>query len=180
MNGLKIENLVRSYLTHRSFLVRYVTKLNKDIIEPLLTITESVVSTPNDIYYTEKLMQYADALAKPELELYIWWTVVEQLIPHAKTPNEMERTVSCLFSVCELMDIASSYILISSSLSRDTLSSVSSMFNNIREAFQYTVQKTSWLDDISKRVTSEMSSTMKSFIVNAVGQSASGYHLIRT
>lgn len=134
-----------------------------------------ILTSKTGVYYFRTLFQYIETLPEAELELFIWWSVVEQIMMHTTSDirymhdryfyegHEADRDVYCSFYVNEFMGIAISHALIEPGFSIDNKSTVNNMLRNIRKEFAKAVRKTPWMENKSKHLTLEKSAAMKNF-----------------
>lgn len=139
-----------------------------------------ILSSTADMYYLEHLMLYILELPAVDLELYIWWTIVEEMVLHtttdirklhnayAQTITNLEgstpRSLYCTSGVNQLMGLPVSYAIVEPSFLVETKPKVMIMINNIRAAFDDLVRQANWMDAGTKCSTLLKSSAMKSFV----------------
>lgn len=125
-------------------------------------------------------MVYLLELPPAELEVYIWWTIVEEMVLHTtsdirKLHNEYARSITnlegssprslyCTSGVNELMGLAVSYAIVDPNFLLETKPRVVMMIDNIREAFDNLVREATWMDDGTKCSTLLKSKAMRSYI----------------
>lgn len=144
-------------------------------------ISEQLVLTSwEDIYFMQHAVAYILDAPNQELELYVWWALVEEFILHttsdfrqlhsdyANTIVQLEgstpRSLYCT-SVCnQLMGMAVSYAIAEPHFMRTTKPRVISMIENIRIAFHGLVSEVKWMDDQTKCSTHEKLNAMKNFV----------------
>lgn len=142
--------------------------------------TEKLLTSRPDIFYLQSVVQYILELPKLEIELFIWWNIVEELAVHTTTDirklhNEYARKVTklegsisrsqyCTSGINKLLGMAVSYAISESDFLIYTRPKVVTMLNNIREAFNNLVRQTTWMDDGTKCSTLEKSIAMDSLI----------------
>lgn len=139
-----------------------------------------ILSSTADMYYLEHLVVYILELPAMELELYIWWTIVEEMVLHTtadirKLHNEYARTITnlegstprslyCTSGVNQLMGLPVSYAIVEPNFLVETKPKVMIMINNIRAAFDNLVREINWMDAGTKCSTLLKSRAMKSFV----------------
>lgn len=160
---------------------KYLNVLFGEFKEVQLDInTEKLLTSKPDIWYLKNIVEYIFKLPKLEIELYIWWNVVEELVLHTvsdirKLHNEYARKITkleggisrseyCTGGVNKLLGMAVSYSIAESDFLVYTRPKVVNMLNNIREAFNNLVRETTWMDDGTKCSTLEKSIAMDSLI----------------
>lgn len=141
---------------------------------------EVLLTSKPDILYLQNVVEYFYKVPKLEIELYIWWNVVEELALHTvsairklhseyaskitKLEAGISRSEYCTGGVNKLMGMAVSYAIAESDFLVYTKPKVINMLNNIREAFNNLVRETTWMDDGTKCSTLEKSIAMDSMI----------------
>lgn len=142
--------------------------------------TLKIITSHADILYLQNIVQYLFQLPIESIELYIWLSMVEELILHTTnemrslhaeymhsvigTEGELPRSLYCTQGVNALMGMAVSYALIDPKDQQQKLSRTRHMLNNIRRSFNKLVYKTSWMDENTKQETLKKSAAMKSYI----------------
>lgn len=160
---------------------KYLNVLFGGIKENQLDLSKEILLTSKpDIMYLQNVVEYIFQLPKLEIELYIWWNVVEELALHTtsdirklhseyahkitKLEAGISRSEYCTGGVNKLMGMAVSYAIAESDFLIYTKPKVLNMLNNIREAFNNLVRETTWMDDGTKCSTLEKSIAMDSMI----------------
>ena len=142
--------------------------------------SELILTSKPDIDYLENVVDYVTQMNETDLELFIWWSIVEEMILHttsdirklhneyAKTVTNLEgttpRSLYCTSGVNQLMGMAVSYAIAESDFLVNTKPKVTNMLSNIREAFNNLVRETTWMDDGTKCSTLEKSVAMQSLV----------------
>ncbi|KAG4074705.1 hypothetical protein HA402_008803 [Bradysia odoriphaga] len=142
--------------------------------------SELLLTSKPDIMYLQNVVKYLSELPALDIELYIWWNVVEELVLHTtsdirKLHNEYARKITkleggisrseyCTGGVNKLLGMAVSYAIATPDFLIHTRPKVVTMLNNIREAFNNLVRETTWMDDGTKCSTLEKSNAMDSLI----------------
>lgn len=142
--------------------------------------SEILLSSKPDIMYLQNVVDYISKQPSLEIELYIWWNIVEELVLHTvsdirklhseyarkitKLEGSISRSEYCTEGVNKLMGMAVSYAIAESDFLIYTKPKVVNMLNNIREAFNNLVRETTWMDDGTKHSTLEKSLAMDSLI----------------
>lgn len=138
------------------------------------------MTTSYEIEYLENVALLITNITMADLEFYIWWSVVEDLVIHtttdirklyseyAKKVTKLEggisRSLYCTRGVNQMMGMAVSYALIDDHFLDVVQPKVANMLENIRESFNNLVRWTTWMDDRTKCSTLEKSLAMNSFI----------------
>lgn len=159
----------------------YLSILFENVTEPPIDYgTHLVLTSKADVYYLEQLMSYVLELPENELELYVWWTIVEEMVLHTTTDirklhNEYAKSVThlegstprslyCTSGVNQLMGMAVSYSIAKPNFLAETKPKVQTMIDNIRCAFDDIVHEINWMDSGTKWSTLEKSRAMRSLI----------------
>uniref|UniRef100_A0A182XWZ4 Peptidase M13 N-terminal domain-containing protein n=1 Tax=Anopheles stephensi TaxID=30069 RepID=A0A182XWZ4_ANOST len=158
-----------------------VTSVFEGIPEAQLNLQEEMILTSNaDILYLKLVVEYLSVTPLAHIELYIWWTVVEELILHTTmevrklyydyyksiTPSDgfSSRTLYCTGTVNRLLGMAVSYAISSENFTQHTKPRVQDMLRYIRTAFESLVRDTTWMDWPTKESTLRKSEAMRSLI----------------
>lgn len=159
---------------------QYLTIIFKDI-QPKINLNDYLILTSRaDMYYLQHIMQYILDTPKIDLELYIWWTIVEEIILHTtsdirKLHNEYVKSITnlegttprslyCTSGVNQMLGMAVSYAIAQPNFSISIKPQVQTMIENIRKAFDNLVSEINWMDTGTKCSTLEKSHAMKSFV----------------
>ncbi|XP_017473045.1 PREDICTED: phosphate-regulating neutral endopeptidase [Rhagoletis zephyria] len=140
----------------------------------------TIITSHADIVYLQSISEYLLDAPPTEIELYIWLSVVEELILHTTsdmrllhyeymrvivgTEGSSPRSLYCAHGVNSLLGMAVSYALADDEFTRHKLPKVERMLSDIRHAFDTLVRRTSWMDEETKRETLQKSASMNSFI----------------
>lgn len=160
---------------------RYLTMVFENTTEAKLDLTkDKILTSKADIKYIELLMDFLSETTVAQLELYIWWSTVEELIVHttsevremhyqyARSVTNLEgstgRSLYCTGGVNKLLGMGVSYAIATSNFLNETKPMVEMMLTNIRVSFDSLVLSTTWMDELTKRSTLEKSAAMKSLI----------------
>lgn len=141
---------------------------------------ELIITSKGDLQYLQNIVEFISNTSKAELELYLWWSIVDELILHtisdvrqlhneyAKELTKLEsstpRSLYCTGGVNQLMGMAVSYSIAEPTFLTNTKPMVDTMLNNIREAFNNLVRQTTWMDNETKCSTLQKSVAMQSLI----------------
>ncbi|XP_058817652.1 uncharacterized protein LOC131680955 [Topomyia yanbarensis] len=159
----------------------YVEEVFDGIPEALLNLNDDLILTSNaDIFYLQLLANYLSQTPLVHIELFIWWTVVEELILHTTTEirklhyeyykvttvteSYTPRSLYCAGAVNKLLGMAVSYAISDPNFLRDIKPKVEHMLRYIQDAFERLVRDTTWMDWKTKRSTLEKSKAMRSLI----------------
>ncbi|XP_055645400.1 endothelin-converting enzyme 2-like [Toxorhynchites rutilus septentrionalis] len=160
---------------------RYLHDVFDGIPEAQLNLNDLIILTSNtDIFYLRLLVGYLSQTPLVHIELFIWYTVVEELILHTtaeirrlhyeyyKMVMAMEgytpRSLYCAGAVNKLMGMAVSFAITERNFLQDTKPRVEKMLKYIRDAFERLVRDTTWMDWNTKQSTLEKSKAMRSLI----------------
>lgn len=182
MNIFEFQNLSDKLIAPKTSNIwqQYLKTVFQDI-EPMFEVTEHLIlSSWSDVYYIQQAIQYVQDMPKVELELYIWWSIVEEFVLHttsdfrqihneyAKTLTNLEgstpRSIYCTSVVNQLMGMAVSYAIAQPNFLQVTKPKVLYMIENIRLAFGSLVHEATWMDKATKCSTLEKSHAMRSFV----------------
>ncbi|XP_055614410.1 neprilysin-1-like [Uranotaenia lowii] len=184
LNVNDLQNITDSHLAPREPLPIWEHYLNK-VFDGLPEAgpnfhDDQIMTSSSDIYYLKLLVDYLSKTPLVHIELFIWWTVVEELILH--TTSEIRRlhsdyyratvsvegfttrTLYCTGAVNKLMGMAVSYAISDQHFLQNTKPKVEAMLRYIQEAFERLVRDTTWMDWKTKRSTLEKSRAMRSLI----------------
>lgn len=142
--------------------------------------SQLILSSTADMYYLEHLVPYIIELPAAELELYVWWTIVEEMALHTTTDirklhNEYAKSITnlegttprslyCTSGVNQLMGLPVSYAIVEPNFLMETKPRVMVMIHNIRTAFENLVREINWMDAGTKCSTLLKSQAMKSLV----------------
>ncbi|XP_053669147.1 neprilysin-2 [Anopheles marshallii] len=179
-----LQNITDTYLAPKDPLPiweKLVASVFEGIPEAQLNLQDEMILTSNaDILYLKLLAEYLSVTPLAHIELYIWWTVVEELILHTTmevrklyydyyksiTPTDgfSSRTLYCTGTVNRLLGMAVSYAISSDNFTQRTKPRVHDMLRYIRTAFEGLVRDTTWMDWPTKQSTLRKSEAMRSLI----------------
>lgn len=158
---------------------RYLSILFEDVPNADF-VSHLILSSTADMFYLERLMVYILELPPMDLELYIWWTVVEEMVLHTTTDirklhNEYAKSITnlegstprslyCTSGVNQLMGLPVSYAIVEPNFLVETKPKIMLMINNIRAAFENLVLETNWMDAGTKCSTLHKSRAMRSLV----------------
>lgn len=139
-----------------------------------------ILTTVQDGAYLANLTKIIDTTKDVDLELYIWWTIVEDLVIHttndirklysdyvrkiSNAQSSLPRSIYCTGGVNQMMGMAVSYAIADDKFTQIIKPRVVEMIVYIREAFNNLVRALVWMDDDTKCATLEKSLAMKSMI----------------
>ncbi|XP_018348691.1 PREDICTED: neprilysin-11-like [Trachymyrmex septentrionalis] len=131
-----------------------------------------------NLEYLKDVAVLLACLEEEVLESYIWWAVVDIIVPHAserlrdiwnkyvskvtdvKVVGE-SKSLFCGALVNKLMGMAVSWLFVDPTFHENKVNKVQEMLENIREAFGSLVAKTDWMDQSTKTATIEKSKKME-------------------
>lgn len=160
---------------------KYLNLIFKDLpIAGLVNNSTMILTAVGDIHYLQELTEYLNEIPLNYIELYLWWSVVEELALHTsedirrlhktytrevtKIDSSETRSSYCANLVNTFMGMAVSYGIMDSNFLNETKPKVTTMIENIKETFRNLVLKTNWMDSYTKKQTMEKVNAMKSFI----------------
>ena len=159
----------------------FLTQMLSGIPEAQFLMDHDVILTSNaDIVYLKLAIKLIRETPKVNIEMFIWWSVIEDLILYTTTHmREMynqylklvtgvdgisSRSAYCTSSVNRLMGFAVSHLILEENFITETKPKVQQMIENIRRSFNTLVLHTTWMDWKTKEKTLKKSQKMKSFI----------------
>lgn len=160
---------------------RYLTQILNGIPEAQFEWDHDMILTSNaDIIYLKLAMKLVAETPANVLEMYVWWSVIEDLIlyttsgmrqlyyDYSKTITGVDAAVSrsgyCAASVNKLMGFAVSFLIVEDDFVMVKKPKVEKMIENIRRAFNNLVYHATWMDWETKLNTLKKSQKMKSLI----------------
>jgi predicted metalloendopeptidase len=160
---------------------KYLTLVFADFKDVQFNQTkEKVLTSKSDMLYLTSLTETLANFTAARIELFIWWSVVEDLILH--TTNDMRklyyeyavqmtsleggttRSIYCSNGVNKMLGMAVSYAIVDNNFLNVTRPRVENMLSDIRVSFNRLVRDTTWMDWETKEKTLEKSMNMKSLI----------------
>lgn len=159
----------------------YLTQMLSGIPEAEFDMDNDLILTSNgDILYLKLAIKLIHETAPMHLEMFIWWSVIEDLILYTTTSMRQtyydylktitgvdgasSRSGYCTASVNKLMGFAVSYLIIEDNFMTETKPKVEKMIEDIRRTFNNLVYHASWMDWETKQSTLKKSQKMKSLI----------------
>lgn len=160
---------------------KYLSVLFSNVSAVRLNLNnDEILTSAEDIAYVENLVQLMANTSSAEIEFYVWWVVVEDLVLHTTTAirklhsdysrkfmtveTGIPRSIYCTGGTEKLMGMAVSFAFADKEFSDNIRPKVMQMINNIRESFNNLVRDISWMDDPTKCVTLDKSLAMRSLI----------------
>lgn len=142
--------------------------------------TDVVLTSNADLLYLKLAVQLISETPEIEIEMFLWWCVVEDLILYTtndvrKLYYEYSRAITqiegsqsrssyCTSTVNKLMGMAVSYLIIEPDFALSIKPKVETMVANIQKSFKNLVRHTTWMDWETKKSTLEKSDKMISLI----------------
>lgn len=182
VNVIEFQNITDRLIAPKSLPIwqKYLKIVFKNT-DSTFNISEQLVLTSwEDIYFMQHAVAFILDRPNDELELYVWWSLVEEFVLHttsefrqlhndyANTIVHLEgstpRSLYCTSVVNELMGMAVSYAIVEPNFLKTTKPNVVSMIENIRIAFHSLVVEVKWMDDQTKCSTHEKLNAMKNFV----------------
>lgn len=159
---------------------QYLTTIFKGV-DPPITLNEHIILTSqSDMFYLQHLVQYIADTPKIDIQLYLWWGIVEEMVLHTTSDirklhidysrsitnleGSTSRSLYCTSGVNQMMGMAVSYAIVQPDFLASTKPKVQLMIDNIRSAFDTLVQDITWMDQGTKCSTLDKSNAMRSFI----------------
>lgn len=170
-----------STAAHPPVFEQYLTHLLVGIPEAQFETESDMLLTSNaDILYLKLAIKLMAETPPKHLEMFIWWSVIEDLILYTTTnmrqlyydysktitgvDGAQSRSSYCTASVNKLMGFAVSFFIIENDFKTKTKPKVEKMVDNIRRAFNNLVYHATWMDFATKSSTLKKSQKMKSLI----------------
>ncbi|XP_076620842.1 M13 family metallopeptidase neprilysin 5 [Colletes latitarsis] len=167
-----------SSLTPKPLWRPFIETIYKDIESLDLSGRDKILI--GDLEYLKDVALALSTFEEEELETYIWWVVVDIVVPHVSdslrkiwldhvnkvTYVELgeSKSLRCASTVNELMGMAVSWLFVDPSFHEDKGKKVFEMLNDIKEAFASLVSHTDWMDKQTKTATLEKNRKMESQI----------------
>lgn len=180
----EIQNITDQYIAPKDpykVFQKFFKLLLDGIPEAHFDYDSDVVLTSNaDLLYLKLAIQLISETPEIEIEMYLWWCVVEDLILYTtndvrKLYYEYSRAITliegsqsrssyCTSTVNKLMGMAVSYLIIEPDFALNIKPKVETMVANIQKSFKTLVRHTTWMDWETKKSTLEKSDKMISLI----------------
>lgn len=181
----ELQNITDSYISPNKSTVnwsRYLTLVFKNVTKTnKFNKTNDLILTSNsDLKYLKELAKFLLNTTTDEIELYIWWSVVEELIVHttklmrdlqhqytqslSKLESTVSRSLYCTAVVNDLMGMAVSHFVADPNFYDETKPHVVEMVGNIQTSFNTLLSDIDWMDATTKQLTLEKSVATKSLI----------------
>lgn len=160
---------------------KYLNEMLSGVPEAQFDIDNDLILTSNgDVLYLKLAIKLIRETAPMHLEMFVWWSVIEDLILYTTTSMRQQyydylktiigsdsafsRSGYCIASVNKLMGFAVSYLIIEENFLTETKPKVEKMVEDIRRTFNNLVYHASWMDWETKASTLKKSQKMKSLI----------------
>lgn len=113
--------------------------------------------------YLRFVFEHLSNIPKEEMELYIWYNVVDDLFERIyDDPIEStNRTLKCASQVQDYIAIIATYSVFKLDFEHQVKPKIAEMMINIRSAFHAMVKSSQWLDDTTKDLIIDKSEAMK-------------------
>ncbi|CAO1440505.1 unnamed protein product [Diamesa serratosioi] len=142
--------------------------------------SDLVLTSNADLLYLKLAIQLISETSEIELEMFLWWCVVEDLIlyttndvrklyyEYSRAITQIEgsqsRSAYCTSTVNKLMGMAVSYLIVEPDFAVSIKPKVETMVANIQKSFKTLVRHTTWMDWETKKSTLEKTDKMVSLI----------------
>lgn len=140
--------------------------------------SEKVLTSQSDILYFSEMINYLiEDLGPTQIELYLWWRVVETAaidtteemrLLYTKYNTELDEVVArkeyCITDVETWMGMAVSGAIINREFLETKKPKVEQMFYNVRKVFSQFVKELDWMDEETKKQNLEKLDLMKTLI----------------
>ncbi|KAH8332771.1 hypothetical protein KR074_010440 [Drosophila pseudoananassae] len=160
--------------------IELILKGTKHASNIQLTRNLTIITSPADILYLQRVVEYLEETPASHIESYLWLSTLEELVLHTTssmrllhseymkvaigTEGSTPRSLYCANGVNSLFGMAVSYVLADDRFVEEKLPKVQRMLSDIRRSFDRLVKSTTWMDAATKRKTIQKSAEMKSFI----------------
>ncbi|KAK2582464.1 hypothetical protein KPH14_004770 [Odynerus spinipes] len=167
-----------SSLTPKVIWRPFIETLFKDIVTLDLNGRDKVLV--GNLEYLQTLAYIVASTNEEDLETYIWWTVVDTVVPHSSenlraawsdyvralmsVEASTSQSLYCAEAVNQLMGMAVSWLFVDRSFHETKTPKVREMLEDIRASFASLVHETDWMDEDTKKVTLEKNNKMTSEI----------------
>ncbi|XP_029037106.2 endothelin-converting enzyme homolog [Osmia bicornis bicornis] len=169
---------VNSTLAPKPLWKPFIESVFKDIDTLDLNRKDKVLI--GDLEYLKEVALLLAASDEEELETYIWWVIVDIVVPHSSSTlrkiwinyviemTSIEigeaKSLLCASAVNDLMGMAVSWLFVDPQFHEDKGKKVFEMMGDIKEAFASLVLRTDWMDKQTKAATLEKNRKMESQI----------------
>ncbi|KAL2723788.1 endothelin-converting enzyme isoform X3, partial [Vespula maculifrons] len=165
---------INSSLTPKIIWRPFIETLFKDVVTLDLSGKDKVLV--GNLEYLKDLALIIASRSEEDLETYIWWVVVDIVVPHSSeklrqtwsnylhslmnVETVTSQSLYCAEAVNQLMGMAVSWLFVDKSFHEEKAPKVREMLEDIRAAFASLVRKTDWMDKKTKKVTLEKNDKM--------------------
>lgn len=138
-------------------------------IQPKYNFNESLkLNNRADTYYLQKVMEHISKNKESniDLELYIWWKIVEMMMSEPMVTNEekgLPRFLYCMQTVETQMGMAATFTMLQPDI-LPNIKNMQKMINNTIFAYTMLTQQFAWMDNDTQRFMLEKISSVKSFV----------------
>lgn len=159
---------------------QYLSTVFQSVEPPFVASGRIILTSRSDMFYLQQLVQYLVETPKIEIELYLWWTIVEEMVLHTTSDirrlhgdytrsitsleGSTSRSLYCTAGVNQLMGMAVSFAIVQPDFLTTSKPKVLTMLAHIRRAFNSLVEDIPWMDDGTKCSTLNKSNAMRSFV----------------
>lgn len=179
-----LQNLTDEHVAPKRSMInwsKYIASLFNDVTKSKFNrTTDFILTSTSDLKYLTMLSDFLLNSTIDEIELYLWWSVVEELIVHTtKTMRDLQiqysqsltslessisRSLYCTGGVNQLMGMAVAYFVVDRKFLNATKPRVEEMLKNIQNSFNNLLSQIDWMDAKTKAMTLEKSNAMQSLI----------------
>lgn len=149
----------------------YLTLVLEGIPEAQFEFEDNLVLTSEpDLFYLKQVAKLIRETPTSQLEMYLWWTVVEDMIPYTTTElrhiyfshvkalfgvdaDSVSRTTYCASATNKLMGPAVSSLFVDHQFLDEVKPQVAIMLDNIKSAFESLAVKAEWMDSETRMKT---------------------------
>lgn len=159
---------------------RYLFTILEGIPEASFGEDDIILTSEPDLFYLKQISKLIRETPPPQLEMYLWWSVIEDLILYTTSDlrhiylshvnalfgdvNPAPRSTYCASATNNLMGPAISSLFVETQFLEEVKPHVAVMLENIRSSFKYLVEKAEWMDNLTRQKTLVKLNKMKSYI----------------
>lgn len=126
-----------------------------------INVSQHIISANSE--YLRFVFEHLSNIPKEEMELYIWWNVVDDLVDriYVDSDENTNRPLECASQVQDYIAMIATYSVFKLDFEHQVKPKIAEMVMNIRSAFHAMVKSAQWLDDTTKDLIIDKSEAMK-------------------
>lgn len=126
-----------------------------------INVSQHIISANSE--YLRFVFEHLSNIPKEEMELYIWWNVVDDLCDriYDDSDESTNKPLECAFQVQDYIAMIATYSVFKLDFEHQVKPKIAEMMMNIRSAFHAMVESAQWLDDTTKELIIDKSEAMK-------------------